>query len=127
VSAIEEKICSFQIFMLYNKTLYKGLLNMKQEQIIIPELPLAVYREMAAHLRQIEGIKVAIIEYDLSEGVFEPNSVSAAQLQAAKQEFSYRQSQVRGLSLEYAEDLDDRSQQLRQQIITYYDDRYGKQ
>jgi NACalpha-BTF3-like transcription factor len=100
---------------------------MKQEQIIIPELPLAVYREMAAHLRQIEGIKVAIIEYDLSEGVFEPNSVSTAQLQAAKQEFSYRQSQVRGLSLEYADDLDDRSQQLRQQIITYYGDRYGKQ
>ncbi len=100
---------------------------MKQEQITIPELPLAVYREMAAHLRQIEGIKVAIIEYDLSEGLFEPSSVSAAELQAAKQKFSYRQSQVRGLSLEYADDLDDRSQQLRQQIITYYDDRYGKQ
>jgi hypothetical protein len=97
---------------------------MKQERITITELPLAVYREMAAHLRQIEGIKVEIIEYDLSEGIFEPNAVSAAELQAAKQKFSYRQSQVRGLSLEYAEDLDDRSQQLRQQIVAYYSDRY---
>jgi hypothetical protein len=95
-----------------------------REQITFPDLPLAVYREMAAHLRQIEGIKVEIIEYDLAEGLFEPNSVSEVELQAAKQKFHYRQSQVKGLSLEYDADLDDRSQRLRDEILVYYRDRY---
>jgi hypothetical protein len=69
-----------------------------QQQIILPDLPLAVYRELAAHLRQIGEIEAKPIEYNLSEGVFGSNSVSEAELQAAKQKFNYRQSQVRGLS-----------------------------
>jgi hypothetical protein len=98
--------------------------SMERKQIVIPNLPLAVYREMAAHLRQIEGIKVEIIAYDLSEGLFEPNSASEIELQTAKQKFNYRQSQVKGLSLEYGANLDVRSRQLCDDILTYYRDRY---
>jgi hypothetical protein len=97
----------------------------ERKQIAIPDLPLAVYREIAAHLRQIKGVEVSIVEYDLTEGIFSPNSASIEELQIAKQKFSYRQSQVRGLCLECNQDRLDRSQQPQQEILAYYAQRYG--
>lgn len=76
------------------------------EKIHFPGLPLAVYREIAAHLRQVEGIEVGLIPQ-------------------ASSNFDYNQSQVAGLSISGIDNsgLDD--QQRVQQILSYYRNCYG--
>ncbi|WP_414530417.1 hypothetical protein [Nodularia chucula] len=71
------------------------------EKIAFPGLSLAVYREIAAHLRQVEGIEVSLIPQ-------------------ASANFDYNQSQVAGLSISGIDNsgLDD--QQRVQQILSYY-------
>lgn len=74
-------------------------------------LPLAVYREVAAHLRQVEGVQVRL-------------------LPQTSQTFDYLDSQVGGLWLEYPVESppSQQDQQRRQrvdQILTYYGDRFG--
>ena len=49
-----------------------------QEKIEFPGLPLAVYREIAAHIRQVLGVEVGLIPQTSSE-------------------FDYNQSQISGL------------------------------
>lgn len=78
----------------------------RREKVIYPGLPLAVYRELAAHLRQVEGVKTEIIE-------------------ASEQQFDYGQSQVSGLWLEYAPNLDSGKQARVQEILNYYAQIYG--
>ena len=78
-----------------------------QQTIRIPSLPLAVYREIAAHLRQLDGIEVEIL----------PQSSS---------EFSYFQSQVEGLKLSYASPLSSEEKQYCQDILEYYEQQYGR-
>jgi|GEM_PF-661804 hypothetical protein len=75
-------------------------------QLVCPQLPLAVYREVAAHLRQVDGI-----EADL--------------LPQTSQQFSYRESQVGGLRLRYMPAANAISQQRVEQILRYYADRFG--
>lgn len=75
--------------------------ELKRENIYNNCLPLAVYREIAAHLRQVEGIKVSSIEQD-------------------SQQFDYKQSQLKGLSIEYPSDLASSSQQRLKEILDYY-------
>lgn len=77
------------------------------EKLTIPSLPLAVYREIAAHLRQIEGLEVQII----------PQSSS---------EFSYLKSQVEGLVLNYPSSLPTDEKQRLQEILSYYETHYGQ-
>ncbi|MDJ0796216.1 MAG: hypothetical protein QNJ51_05160 [Calothrix sp. MO_167.B12] len=72
-----------------------------REKIEFANLPLAIYREIAAHLRQLEGVKVELI----------PQS---------SPEFDYKQSQISELWVDYDPD---RAQQVKQ-IIAYYRDRY---
>ncbi len=72
-----------------------------REKIELANLPLAVYREIAAHLRQLEGVEVELI------------SQSSPQ-------FDYKQSQVAGLWVNSAEDV---APQI-EQILAYYRDRY---
>lgn len=72
-----------------------------------PRLPLAVYREVAAHLRQIDGVSTGLLP------------------QTAK-EFDYLQSQVGGLWIRYNADAVDRCQPQVEAILTYYGDRYGQ-
>lgn len=55
---------------------------MERSHIQCPGLPLAVYREIAAHLRQVDGVETGLI----------PQSSST---------FDYRESQVGGLWLQY--------------------------
>lgn len=55
---------------------------MQQERICCPGLPLAVYREVAAHLRQVSGVEVDSISREPTE-------------------FDYHQSQVDSLVLRY--------------------------
>lgn len=69
-------------------------------------VPLAVYREIAAHLRQVEGVQT---------GLYPANS----------DRFDYNQSQVRGLWIEYAEITSPQSRKRVEQILAYYQDRYG--
>ncbi|MUG98992.1 hypothetical protein F7734_44535 [Scytonema sp. UIC 10036] len=72
-----------------------------KQKIEFAGLPLAVYREIAAHLRQVEGVEVSLIPQ-------------------TSQEFDYNQSQVGGLSIEYTSSSNLQSRQRVQQILTYY-------
>ena len=77
-----------------------------KEKIEFAGLPLAVYREIAAHLRQIEGVEVDLI----------PQS---------SQQFDYNQSQVGALGIEYTQ-ITSLNRQRVEQILAYYQDRYGE-
>jgi hypothetical protein len=76
-----------------------------KEKIEFAGLPLAVYREIAAHLRQVEGVEVDLI----------PQS---------SQQFDYNQSQIGGLSLLWTANSSLESRQRVNQILTYYQSRY---
>jgi len=80
--------------------------SQQQEKIKIPSLPLAVYREIAAHLRQLDGLEVEVV----------PQSSS---------EFSYFKSQVEGLRLSYAITFSSEEKQYCQEILDYYEQKYG--
>lgn len=77
-----------------------------KEKIEFSGLPLAVYREIVAHLRQVEGVKVSLI----------PQS---------SQQFDYNQSQVGGFWLSWTPNSNLESQQRVQQILAYYQNLYG--
>jgi len=81
--------------------------NSEQEKKIkIPSLPLAVYREIAAHLQQLNPVTVEIV----------PQSSS---------EFNYLQSQVEGLILRYCSNLSAQESKRLQEILNYYESRHG--
>lgn len=71
-----------------------------------PQLPLAVYREVAAHLQQIDGVTTGLLP------------------QTAKT-FDYLQSQVGGLWVRYSAAAADHCQPQIEAILTHYGDRYG--
>ncbi|MCP6757638.1 MAG: hypothetical protein NHB32_02440 [Fischerella sp. CENA71] len=76
-----------------------------KEKVEFTGLPLAVYREVAAHLRQVEGVEVELI----------PQS---------SPQFDYNQSQIAGLLISVSPDSNSVSQQRVEQILSYYRDRY---
>ncbi|MEH1817240.1 MAG: hypothetical protein V7K26_13870 [Nostoc sp.] len=76
-----------------------------KEKVEFAGLPLAVYREIAAHLRQVEGVEVDLI----------PQS---------SQQFDYNQSQIDGLSLLWTPNSSLENRQLVNQILAYYQNRY---
>jgi hypothetical protein len=76
-----------------------------KEQIEFANLPLAVYREIAAHLRQVVGVEVGLIPQ---------TSV----------EFDYNQSQVSGLWVLWTPTIDEDSRERFKQIVAYYQNRY---
>lgn len=71
-----------------------------------PRLPLAVYREVAAHLRQIEGVFTGLL----------PQTSTT---------FDYLQSQVGGLWIRYSANAEEVCESQIEAILTYYGDRYG--
>ncbi|WP_225913938.1 hypothetical protein [Leptolyngbya ohadii] len=75
-------------------------------RLVCPQLPLAVYREVAAHLRQVDGVEVDL-------------------LPQTSQQFNYCDSQVGGLCLRYTSTVNAVSQQRVEQILRYYADRFG--
>lgn len=77
-----------------------------REKIEFAGLPLAVYREIAAHLRQVEGVEVSLISQ-------------------TSQEFDYNQSQINGLWIEYTPNSGAQGWQRVQEILTYYHNRYS--
>ncbi|MGF1674946.1 MAG: hypothetical protein ACFCUV_14860 [Rivularia sp. (in: cyanobacteria)] len=76
-----------------------------REKIVIPGLSLTVYREIAAHLRSVEGIEVGLIKQ-------------------TSQEFDYNQSQVGGLWIDYTSNSSSQARQWAKQILAYYQHRY---
>ncbi|MBC7968875.1 MAG: hypothetical protein H7Z11_01855 [Verrucomicrobia bacterium] len=76
------------------------------DRIHCPGLPLAVYREVAAHLCQVDGVVVELIPQQ-------------------SQQFDYRLSQVDSLRIKGVSDSDAARYEQVQQILAYYSDRYG--
>jgi hypothetical protein len=70
------------------------------------QLPLAIYREVAAHLRQFEGIRVSCLD-QIDRG------------------FSYLESQVGGLEILGADQLSDLDKTRFKGLLNYYADRYS--
>jgi len=77
-----------------------------QKKIRCDRLPLAIYREVVAHIRQIGNVEVSLLE------------------QTSK-EFDYLQSQVGGLLVEYDEDFPTEKLQQLDSILAYYANKYG--
>lgn len=78
----------------------------RQYQICCPGLPLAVYREIAAHLRQVKGVEVELIPVESGQ-------------------FDYQQSQIGSLSIQYPKMTHSLVKERVEQILAYYGDRYG--
>ena len=75
-----------------------------QEKIEFPGLPLAVYREIAAHIRQVLGVEVGLIPQTSSE-------------------FDYNQSQISGLWISWTPTAEEESREWCKQIVSYYQNR----
>ena len=89
--------------------MYSSTTKQNQRQLTCPQLPLGVYREIAAHIRQVESVDASLIlrsiESDRSEA------------------FDYYQSQVAALQITYPEGGDDARQV--EEILEYYARRYS--
>jgi hypothetical protein len=70
-------------------------------------MPLAIYRELAAHLSQVLGVSTEL-------------------LPQRSQQFDYYQSQIEGLVLTYASEAEANAEQQVERILAYYSDRYGQ-
>ena len=83
----------------------------QKQQLTCPQLPLAVYQEVAAHLRQVEGVNTTIIMRSLEHDPAE--------------KFDYYQSQVAALEIGYGENIIDADKQRVSEILDYYAKRYA--
>ncbi|MGL6341096.1 MAG: hypothetical protein ACRC80_18400 [Waterburya sp.] len=75
------------------------------QQLTCPQLPLAVYREVSAHLRQVEGVDASLILRPLNHDPAE--------------KFDYYQSQVAALQINYSKNTDQLAKQQVQEILNY--------
>ena len=91
--------------------MHSSTTKQQNQQLTCPQLPLAVYREVAAHLRQVEGVEASLI---MRSSDRDPTET-----------FDYYQSQVAGLQIDYSQDLDESSQQRIEEILDYYARRYS--
>jgi hypothetical protein len=82
-----------------------GSANVKY-QVRNATLPVAVYREIAAHLQQVDGVETGL-------------------LTQTSHQFDYQLSQVGSLWIEYSDTLDEFQRERLKSILEYYSDRYG--
>jgi hypothetical protein len=80
--------------------------NQFKDEVEFPGLPLAVYREIAAHLRQVDGVEAGLYP-------------------ATYQQFDYSDSQIGGLWIQYHQHADLVSHERVTQILAYYQNCYG--
>lgn len=73
----------------------------QKEKITANYIPLAIYREIAAHLQQIQGVEINFIAQT------SPN-------------FDYNLSQISGFELSYPTDLSNYEKQCLNKILNYY-------
>ncbi|AFZ35108.1 hypothetical protein Sta7437_1541 [Stanieria cyanosphaera PCC 7437] len=78
-----------------------------------PNLPLAVYREVVAHLRQVEGVEVGLISYPVT-----------SQANESQDKFNYHQSQIKALWIESPQAIEPSCQERLIKILDYYAQRY---
>jgi hypothetical protein len=78
-----------------------------------PKLPLAVYREVVAHLRQIEGVDTGLIHHPVSSSA-----------NSSQPKFDYSQSQIKALWIEYNTNVQPSLEQKFTKILNYYAQRY---
>ena len=81
-----------------------------QQQFTCPQLPLGVYREVVAHLRQVEGVNASLIMRSIEHNPAE--------------KFDYYQSQVAALQIDYSENLAESTNQRIGDILDYYAQHY---
>ena len=81
-----------------------------RQEITCPKLPLAVYREVKAHLRQVEGVTVGLISQPI---------------ETKSESFDYNESQIKSLWLQYDHNLSSKNQQRIEEILDYYAQRYN--
>ena len=81
------------------------------QQLTCPQLPLAVYREVAAHLGQVEEVAASLIIRPIEH---EPGA-----------KFDYYQSQVAAIQISYDQKITDRDKQRVEEILEYYAGRYN--
>ena len=79
--------------------------NLLKYEIQFP-VPLVVYREIAVHLRQVEGVETGLYS-------------------AQSQQFDYNQGQVGGLWIQYDHSAGEESRERVDRILAYYQNRYG--
>ena len=80
-------------------------------QLTCPQLPLGVYREIAAHIRQVTGVDANLIWRSIE-------SDRAA-------EFDYYQSQIAALQIIYTDNVTEAARQRVEEILAYYARRYS--
>jgi hypothetical protein len=86
--------------------LEQNIAKLSREKIAYPNLPLAIYREIAAHLGQVPNIQTQLIP-QMSD------------------RFDYAQSQIDHLEISYPDFLKDSDRQHLEDILAFYGDRYG--
>jgi hypothetical protein len=77
-----------------------------QQTIIYPFLSLTLYREIAAHLEQVNGVRTTLTPQ-------------------TSDRFDYQQSQIGSLKIDYAPEFDARDRVLVEAILGYYAHRHG--
>ena len=82
----------------------------KQRQLTCEHLPLGVYREVAAHLRQVEGVNADLIMRSIEHDETET--------------FDYYQSQISFIQIDYAREILLSDRQRVQEILDYYAQQY---
>jgi hypothetical protein len=80
------------------------------KRLTCPQLPLAVYREVAAHLRQVQGVDTSLIMRSLEHD--------------PQEKFDYYQSQVAALEITYIKEIAETDKQRVLEILDYYAQRY---
>jgi hypothetical protein len=78
----------------------------QKQTIIYPRMPLAIYRELASHLEQVQGVETHLIPQQF-------------------QQFDYHQSQIGSLEINYTEAFQESDRALVTAILDYYAQRHG--
>lgn len=82
-----------------------------RRQLTCHQLPLAVYREVAAHLRQVDGVETKLIMRSIEH---DPQA-----------KFDYYQSQVVALEINYIKEMEADDKHRVSEILDYYAQRYS--
>ena len=81
------------------------------QKLVCPQLPLAVYREVAAHLRQIAGVETNLIMRSLEHN--------------PEEKFDYYQSQIAAIKISCQREISAIDRDRISEILDYYAQRYS--
>ncbi|RMF27648.1 MAG: hypothetical protein D6756_01575 [Cyanobacteria bacterium J083] len=83
--------------------------NLVRQEFKNDKLPLAIYLEIIAHIRQVIGVNADLLPYTSEENL----------------QFDYNRSQVKGVWLEFKADLEPAKRQRIEDILNYYEQKYS--